>query len=426
MKTSLDRLARDLEAIIGRSNVREPSAVVAGSMADGGSPKLLCFPEDPALVGPILRTCSEAGARIVPWGGGTALRVGNAPAEVDVAIALARLDRCIDYDHANLTVTTGAGVSVARLNQTLAERKQFLAFDPPYADRATVGGTVAANINGPRRAFYGSVRDLVIGVRVALARGETIKAGGKVVKNVAGYDLCKLFVGSFGTLGVITEVTLKLAPLPERTASVLISGPLSALIALNRQLASSPLLPTAITLWRSGTAKAEPDAWELAVRSEGFTETVARHVRDLVSMADRARLKHRILEGESELRCWQEMRDFPLDPSLSVYRLTLPLANTAAGVEALARHPVTSRLLADLCSGTVWITFGQPGPWFTELRELAARERGHVVWFAATAAEKQGTDVWGAPPPGYPLMREIKRQFDPAGLLNPGRFLGCM
>ena len=162
--------------------------------------------------------------------------IGNPPTRLDVVVDLSRMNRVIEHDDANLTATVEAGISINRLQQVIAERNQFLPFDPPCALRASVGGTVAANLNGPRRSFYGNVRDLVIGMRVALATGEHIKAGGKVVKNVAGYDMCKLFVGSFGTLGIITEITVRMAPLPEASATLLASGSLLQILELERDL----------------------------------------------------------------------------------------------------------------------------------------------------------------------------------------------
>ena len=161
---------------------------------------------------------------MTPWGGGTAMRIGNLPDRVGIIIELSKLNRVVEHDHANLTATMQSGITLAASQKFTAAERQFVPFDAPYPERSTIGGIVAANLNGARRGCYGSVRDLVIGMKVALPTGEQIKAGGKVVKNVAGYDMCKLFVGSLGTLGIITEVTMRMTPIPETAATVAVSG----------------------------------------------------------------------------------------------------------------------------------------------------------------------------------------------------------
>ena len=168
---------------------------------------------------------------------------------------------------------------MADLQKRLAPRLQQAPFDPPFAERATVGGIVAANLNGPRRSSHGSVRDLIIGMKVVLGNGERIKAGGKVVKNVAGYDMCKLFVGSLGTLGVITEITLRMATLAEREATVTAAGTLPQVLQLVDELSRSPLLPAAMMLTNLTDDDEISNDWHTTILCEGFRETVARHLR---------------------------------------------------------------------------------------------------------------------------------------------------
>src|SRR5207249_1217396 len=212
-------------------------------------------PKDTDELCAILRVCDASGAAVIPWGGGTAMHWGNPPSRADVVISLEQFNRLVEHDDANLTATVQAGMRVAALQELLGGRHQCLAVDPPDTQHSTIGGTAAANINGPRRMAYGGVRDLVIGMKMVLATGEQVKAGGKVVKNVAGYDLCKLFVGSLGTLGIITEVTFRMAPRPESAASFLASGSLAQCIRFVGQIFSSPLLPAAVTLIGPDAAK---------------------------------------------------------------------------------------------------------------------------------------------------------------------------
>jgi glycolate dehydrogenase FAD-binding subunit len=432
MKFSSDRLAQLLEGELGADAVTSEPALLAAHNVDGREPALLCFPVSPEQVAAALRLCSEASATVTPWGGGTAMGIGNPTRQVDVVIGLERLNLLVEHDQANLTATVQSGHRLAALQEVLARHNQFLPFDPPAAARATAGGVVATNLNGPRRSHYGSVRDLVIGMKVVLASGEQIKAGGKVVKNVAGYDMCKLFVGSLGTLGIITEVTLRMAPIPETAATLIASGTLPKVQQFANELSRSKLLPSAVLLLNAQASKATDLAqsdWQVAVRCEGFEETVARHLRDAPALAQRIGLATGILHENDHSRFWDKMRDFSLQAGL-VYRVTVPRASMTEVIETLHNWSTADfcpEIVSDAAMGIVWISLevnDLAAQWFTELIAEAQAHRGHAIILAAPANLKRGVDVWGPAPPTLSLMREIKRQFDPEGLLNPGRFVG--
>src|SRR5207244_5621179 len=172
MTPSIDHLTKRVESELGADAVKHGPNLLAAYAVDAKMPTLLCCPETPEQVAATLRLCSELDAAVTPWSGGAAVRIGNLPRQVDAVLELSHLDRVIEHDHANLTATVQNGITLASLQQTLAPQNQFLPFDPPHAARSTIGGIVAASLNGPRRMFYGSVRDLVIGMKVALARSE--------------------------------------------------------------------------------------------------------------------------------------------------------------------------------------------------------------------------------------------------------------
>ena len=433
MKPSGDRLAQSLEGELGAVAVTRELSSLAAYNVDGREPTLLGFPTSPEQVAAALRLCSEANAAIVPWGGGTAMAIGNPTRQVDIVIGLERLNLLVEHDEANLTVTVQSGYKLAALQKVLARHNQFLPFDPPAPARATVGGVIATNLNGARRSYYGSVRDLVIGMKVVLASGEQIKAGGKVVKNVAGYDMCKLFVGSLGTLGIITEVTLRMAPIPETEATLIASGTLLKVQQFVDELSRSKLLPSAVVLLNAQASKttglAQSD-WQVAVRCEGFEETVARHLRDVLAMAQRFDLATRTVQANDYSRFWQEARDFPLQGDRLVYRVTVPRALTSEVIQTMHSWSTADfrpEIVSDLAAGIVWISLevsDLAAQWFAKLIAEARSHRGHAIIFTAPTHLKRGIDVWGPAPPTLSLMREIKRQFDPKGLLNPGRFLG--
>ncbi len=422
MKSIVDQLKQKLESALAAGAVANEANALKKFQVDGREPALVVTPQSVAEIAAALRICAEAQAVVIPWGGGTAMAIGNPPHRADVVIELNKFNRLIEHDAANLTVTVQSGAVLSSAQTALEGQRQFVPFDPPFADRATFGSIVAANLNGPRRSSYGSVRDLVIGMKVILATGEEIKAGGKVVKNVAGYDLCKLFVGSLGTLGIITEVTLRLAPIPESATTLIATGDLAQAERFAVELFRSPLLPAAVFLFSEDSGK----RWRVAVRWEGFEETVARRLRDSGALATDTGMNEEILRTAEQSALWRRLCDLPLQTESLVYRVTLPRA-AVFGLLQHARHWPVLETAGDVATGTVWIACA-PKPvsleLFSQLTELAQAQRGHAVIFAAPAALKSAINVWGTSPSTISLMREIKRQFDPKGLLNPGRYVG--
>ena len=433
MNLNPDQLARQLESVLSTKSVTDEPGLLGSHAVDGRQPVLFCSPGSPEQVAAVLRICSEAKAAVTPWGGGTVIALGNLPWEVEVIIGLNRLNRVVEHDDANLTATVEAGMSLANLQEMVARQKQFLPFDAPFPAQATVGGTVAANLNGPRRSSYGSVRDLVIGMKVALASGQSIKAGGKVVKNVAGYDMCKLFTGSLGTLGILTEITLRMAPVPEAVATWVASGGLSKIVRMTDEFSRSQLNPTATFILNSQAGAAGSAAkgdWQLAIWSEGFEETVLRHLSDAQAMAERHGLTSELLRDTAHDRYWEKIRDLPLQPERLVYRVTVPRASIAEFLETIQSWEASDigpAIAGDTAMGTVWISLPANAAalrWFEKLTALAQTRRGHAIIFAAPPELKEHVDIWGPPAATLSLMREIKHQFDPKGILNPGRFLG--
>jgi glycolate oxidase FAD binding subunit len=426
MKISREQLSERLQAALGADTLSaEPDRLAAHRVA-GKLPALVGLPHSAEQIATALAVCAEAAASVVPWGGGTAMAIGNPPLRVDVVLSTNHLNRLIEHDHANLTVTVESGIALGALQSALAPQKQFVPFDPPFAECSTIGGIIAANLNGPRRMSLGSVRDLVIGMKVVLGSGEQIKAGGKVVKNVAGYDMCKLFTGSLGTLGIITEATLRLAPFPEESATAIARGGLAPLLKLARELSDALLLPAAVFLANGD----EKQNWQLAVRFEGFGSTVARQLSDLDSLARRNGLEIETMRAEAERPVWRAIVDLPMQADRIIYRVTVPANSVAPVLSALegsflgAAAPVIS---ADALMGTVWIATAASkagASHFAGLISLAQQHQGHAVMFAAPPELKLGIEVWGPSPPTISLMRAIKQKFDPMGLLNPGRFVG--
>ena len=371
------------------------------------------------------------GAAIVPWGGGTRQALGYAPARYDLALSTERLDRITDYQPADLIVTAQAGVTVALLQEALAAHGQFLALDVARPERQTVGGIVAARADSLRRLAYGSVRDALLGVTVINAKAERVKGGGKVVKNVAGYDLPKLYSGSLGTLGLIVEATFKVAPLPETTATM--GLPLDAdhnvEDVLDRLLASD-LAPTFLSLLSPGAARAVvPDAQDaqyVVLGFDGSAETVAWQVETLGAEA---------WGDDTAQTVRARLRDFSLDDApltASFHVLSSQVGAFSRMLEWTARRAgFTAQVLSDAALGLMTAHFApvrEGADWLTfyaDLKDKADRCGGSFVLERMPAELRaQDVPVWSPLLPDFTLMARVKEAFDPRRTWNPGRFIG--
>lgn len=249
-----DALLEKLRAAVGPANVLT-GVELSPYVVEGRTPEAAVFPGSVEEVAAVVGLAAEAALPVTPWGGGTAASVGMPAARAGLVLGFSRLNRLVEHEPGDLTATVEAGMTVAALQSALRSRGQWLSLDPPDAERATVGGVLSTNASGPRRHLYGTARDLLIGVTVVTAAGAVVKGGGKVVKNVAGYDLPKLFIGSYGTLGIIVEATVKLRPLPDDERLVGVGfDRLKDGGAAVRALMASDLIPNAVELLDAAAA----------------------------------------------------------------------------------------------------------------------------------------------------------------------------
>jgi glycolate oxidase FAD binding subunit len=387
-----------------------------GLSVDGLLPSTVMRPEDAEDAARGLRLCDLAPAAVVVWGGGTQMRLGAPPRRYEVAFSTERMIRLLEYEPADLTCRVEAGMRLSDLQATLRAQGQRLPLDPPHPERATVGGMVAANTNGLSRGRYGTVRDWVIGIAVAYPSGKVARAGGKVVKNVAGYDLMKLHIGALGTLGVVAEVNFKVQARPEAEATL-----------LGRFEAPGPALEVGLKLARQYLAPAAAivldglQHWTLALKLEGYAPEVDAARDQAVRFVREA--GGDVEQPEIPPGFWDAARDWsaPEDDSL-VLRAIVPLTSTQMVVAAV---PPDARVLAQPASGVVDVAVPATSAVETLSRlRVAAGVDGQVVVAAAPAALKPALDIWGPPPPGFPIMLALKQALDPNGILNPGRFVG--
>jgi glycolate oxidase FAD binding subunit len=369
-----------------------------------------------------MRALAADGLALAFVGGGTDLDLGAAPARLDAVLHTRRMARVREYAPSDQIVAVEGGMTLAELQRHLAPHRQRLAIDPPFPDRATVGGIVAANAFGPRRTRYGSVRDLVIGITIVRADGALARGGGKVVKNVAGFDLPRILCGSLGTLGLVAEVVFRLHPLPDASATAVFEGLEAADVAETLPvLGDLGVEPTAIA------AIAEGARFTLAVRFEGFAPGVREQVERTLGRAAGARI-----DGAEEEALWAR-HDAMRSAGDVRARATFAPATLPAAVEALRPLAAALRGGAIVLHPALGIALVS-GALDDDGRAAAAVEaargalrplgNGAVVLAAAPAALRARADVWGPPPPAIEVMRRLKRELDPDGRLAPGRFVG--
>ena len=386
---------------------------------DGVVPALVARPSSTEQVGEVMRAAAAHGLTVVPRGGGTKMSWGLPPVSTDLLLDLGGLDRVLDHAAGDLVVATQAGARMAAVQQTLAGARQRLALDETVPG-ATIGGTLATNASGPGRMLTGTARDLLIGVTVVRADGVVAKAGGRVVKNVAGYDLGKLVIGSLGTLAVVTEALFRLHPVAEarrwvgvETSVATPDGP-AGVQRLVQAVVHAQAVPSAVEVDQPAAG-----GGRLGVLLEGRRDGVEQRAATVAALLGRgATIEEEPPPGWASYP-WQEA-----DVAL---KLTFVL--TGLGDVLAAARDVGADLRGSAGTGVAYAAL--PGDLPTDrlaaavetMRSACARQRGHAVVVDAPAEVKGAVDVWG-PVPGVGLMRRVKDQFDPEHRLSPGRFVG--
>jgi len=422
-----DSPAAKLAALLGESAVRpladwEGSGRLARLGLGGDLP--VALPTDRNQLAEVMKLAARDRLRVLPVGRASRADWGGLPTGIDCAVSTARLDRLVEHAAGDLTVTAEAGMGFADLQRTLAGARQFLTLDPAYPEASTLGGILATADTGALRHRYGGVRDLVLGITFVRADGEIARAGGRVVKNVAGYDLMKLLTGAHGTLGIAVEITFRLQPLPETGGTVLIAGEAEPIADLVRALNASALTPERCDLFSATAARALGFDGPLlfAVRFAGIAASVAEQSALLVKDAPPGTTR-RLAEDE-EAAFWEHARllFWQGDPGVAVVGKwgVLPTAAVAALVEA-ERLGAMGRIHAG--GGVGVVRWQSPDPQtIGQLRTFCREHSGTLSVLEAPRTCKQQIDVWGAVG-ALALMGRIKNQFDPQGVLSPGRFV---
>ena len=364
------------------------------------------------------------------------LALGMPPRRYDLALDLSGMSQIVDYEPNDFTITVEAGMTLAELQRHLAVNGQFLPLDHPRFERATLGGLCAIGRGGFRRNSFGAPRDWLIGTRMVKADGTSIKGGGKVVKNVSGYDLPKLFAGSLGTLGVIVELTFKLRPLPASDQIVALSAPSfeSALTAGRAAAQAAPFLNGCVVLSAEAASEAHDlgakvlhDQPALLLRANGLESAASEVLAQGLGAAREAGLDGPERTTAAIVETWQAVVDLETQTAADAVRLRLgvPPANLSRAQQMLSQAiPQATSWTAAADSGLLFVEAPSvEADTIKSLRSQLGPLQGRLTVESAPTDLKQSCDIWGPSGPGARLMHNIKEQFDPEGILNPGRYV---
>ncbi len=411
----------DLQNIVGEEHAREAAPEDA---VDGVAPSFVVEPGSTEEISELMKLANDRDLAVAPRGGGTSMSLGNPPRELDLILSTTRMDAVVEHVPGDQVVRVQSGIRFGDLQERLAGSDQMLGVDPPEAGQgATVGGIVATNSSGPKRYRYGTIRDLIIGITVVLADGTVAKAGGKVVKNVAGYDLSKLFTGSLGTLGVIAECNFRLHPRPETARTVAVELPDTASAgAASQAILHAQVVPSAVELlWSDDTRM-------ITVLIEGIPSGVEAQ----------AETASHILGSFGEVRTLEDGEAGSSSPPGAgddevAVKISAPPAELAGVLDstlgASSHLGVTPRITGHAGTGVTYVGLSggdeeaRAGV-VEELREIWLRRGGSVIVREAPPAFKERVEAWGPIGTRLDLTRRVKEKFDPRGILNPGRFVG--
>jgi glycolate oxidase FAD binding subunit len=412
-------IAKEFLAILDQDSVR---AATAADAVCSIQPKFVLEPTSEQQIAAALRLANDAGLAVIPRGGGTKLAWGNPPSRADVILSTARLDKIIEHPWADLTVSVEAGCTIQKLQAALAQHGQRLALDPLWPAQATIGGILSTNDSGSLRLRFGALRDLIIGVTLALPDGTLASSGGKVVKNVAGYDLPKLVTGAYGTLAVITRAFFRLHPLPRNAKTLSVSG--CTLEEMQRVILAVQDSKLAHTSLQARVAQDSEPAIDILF--EGTEAGIAAQEAQLRAIAGSASTR------EAASAVWnasQELWNSANSASSAMAKITTLPASIAGAVENMQRIATARKThwkLTMQATGIGWLRLeSAPQNLHAALSDLRfdLEHSGGSLVVAHHPADMQRMDAWGQPGDALALMRAVKNQFDPKNTLNPGRFV---
>jgi len=436
---------KNLRSIVGEKNTIFEKEKLAAFNIDNVLPEIVLSPNNIEEVSEIMKLASKESLSVIPWGSGTKSALGNKPDRADIVISTKYLDHMIEHGASDLVATTECGISLKKFQEALNKENQFLALDPPHVGKnATIGGIVATNDSGPERLRYGTAREFLIGLKVVRADGSIFKGGSKVVKNVAGYDLPKLYVGSLGTLGIIVEATFRLYPVPEYSETYVASfSSLKDCQETVLTLLDSHLVLTSLEILNPELNSSLSERNDLYVNDSQFSlvigiRNVGKAVKEQISSVKKICVqnsgKGALISGAQEGKLWEDIRDFPW----KLIKAQRVLCKAGVLVTQIPKALQTIKQLSDENSVKIYVSVRAGNGICTiaiegedlsikntlkHLRNFMLSIGGYLVLQEAPSEIKNGFDVWGDIGSGLGIMKRVKANYDPDNLLNPGRYI---
>ncbi|QHG15674.1 FAD-binding oxidoreductase [Nostoc sp. ATCC 53789] len=392
------------------------------AVTSGKPPTCIVYPRTQQQLAAVIAKAHSHNWRVLPCGSGSKLSWGGLAKGVDVVVSTEGINQLIEHAVGDLTVTVEAGMKFSDLQALLAKSRQFLALDPTAPESATIGGIVATGDTGSLRQRYGSVRDQLLGVTFVRADGEVAKAGGRVVKNVAGYDLMKLLTGSYGTLGFISQLTFRVYPLSEASGTVVLTGSAEAVSQAADILRGSALTPVQADLLSTKLVSSLGlgQGLGLIARFQSISESVKEQSNRVLEVGQKLGLNGAIFADADEASLWQRLQErIHFSARESVITCKIGVLPTAA-VDILTQVELG---LIHISSGLGLLQLEDKNQ-VLQVRDSTQLNRGFLTILEAPVAVKEQIDVWGYTGNALPLMRRIKEQFDSKNILSPGRFVG--
>lgn len=447
-KESVEQIAKALASIVGESNVETANPASGTSGEYRILANVTAFPGTETEIAEIMKYAHSAELTVVPQGGGTKDAFGLLNQQPDILLSLRRLTGIVDHPAGDMTVTVLPGTTVSRLQQELAKYQQFLPVDPAWPEDATIGGVISANTTGPKRALYGSPRDLVLGARVVYPDGTIIRTGAKTVKNVAGYDMNKLFIGAMGTLGIITELTFKVRPMAKYTANVIVSHQRAEdLMKLQLEVLDSYLEPTAMEFVNPTLIHQlgldVPQSHALIFAFEDVEKSVGFQVDWLTRRAALLGLNVTAVQEQDKAKAfWNKYVNLLPNSlhadaqkcvvSLKISCLLTQMKGLLDAIESAAIETGISVLAMGGGATGLGRIVTETGhdhqraviQWIERSMEIVSERKGHLIIEFAPQSIRSKLSVWGKERADFTLMRGIKAKIDPLWILNPGRFAG--
>ncbi len=386
----------------------------------GSVPSCIVYPHTTEELAQAIAHAHQNNWRVLTCGNCSKISWGGLGTCVDVIISTERINKLIEHAVGDLTVTVEAGMRFSKLQAILAEHRQFLALDPSAPESATIGGIIATADTNSLRQRYGSVRDQLLGITFVRADGQIAKAGGRVVKNVAGYDLMKLFTGSYSTLGIISQATFRVYPLPEMSGTVVLTGTAEAISQAAETLRGSALTPTQADLLSTQVVSklGLGNGLGLIARFQSIVESVNEQSNRLLEVGEKLGLQGTIYSATDEADLWQKLREQMHCDVTDLITCKIGVLPTAA-VEVLTSVQMG---LIHISSGLGVLRLENENE-VLKMRLLCESNRGFLTILSAPIAVKQKVDVWGYSGNALQIMRGIKEQFDGKNILSPGRFV---